>query len=128
MIWIMFCSLSLCIYRFIEHARLEHNTENIDFWLEVSKYAKLSNNYKKIQAETARAIIDRYIINDCPVPINISGRQKSNVLKFLEEEKFDNSIFDESLEEVYIMMSRDMYTRFKRSLYLYLSISLLNKP
>lgn len=88
--------------------------ENVDFWNSVNEF----KNSKHDQEETrnrANNIFDTFCKEGAKYQVNLSYDMRSNIEKSLSEPSIHHNIFDESLNEIYKLMVRDNYARFKQT-------------
>ncbi|CAK9058219.1 Regulator of G-protein signaling 1 (RGS1) [Durusdinium trenchii] len=119
---------------FSDFIRKEFAVENIDFWLAVQELEKIDAKTKKsvveslgidpadIKARKAAmlkehtdAIYEKYIAADAADQINVGAAMLSDLQKKIQAGEYSFDLFSEAKKEVYNMMSRDTYVRFKDS-------------
>ncbi len=102
------------ISAFSDHLVKEFSTENIQFWKACNHFRGSSSSPSGMKSE-AGSIMEEYIYPTAVNQVNI----KSNVFKKLVETFdsgiFDKTLFDEAQGEIFNLMSRDSFSRFKRT-------------
>ena len=101
----------ICLSLFFQHCQREYSTENIEFWMDVTKYKKIMN--KNNLLSYAIAIQKRYIDDNSLQCINISSKYKSDINKLLDNPNTNNQIdihlFDHAMNEIYTIMNKDSF-------------------
>ncbi|GMI08839.1 hypothetical protein TrRE_jg2152 [Triparma retinervis] len=84
--------------------------ENIQFWVAV-------NNFKKdVSQEAAKELYDKYISESAELQVNVPGKMRKEVNKLITGEgTVGADIFDGSQDEIYKLMVRDNFARFKKT-------------
>lgn len=97
----------------------EYTSENLDFWDSVNKFQKkFDPNNSRNNKMLARGILNMFILEDSPLQINIASKQREKVEKTVySPEKVPIDVFNGAQKEVYLLMGRDAWTRFKSSEY-----------
>ncbi|KAL3772153.1 hypothetical protein ACHAWO_004170 [Cyclotella atomus] len=124
------------ITAFTRHCAREFSSENILFWGAVNDYrAKFDDNTRTITmgddvehdhwptaeacersiADEARDIYNRFIDNHSNSQVNLSSKQKNDILKAMESDSLTKDTFDIAQKEIFSVMSRDSYPRFLAS-------------
>jgi len=98
---------------FSAHCAAEMSSENLDFWKAVEQYQTMSQvKHREIRA---RNIMETFIWEDSPLQININAKHRHEIEAFFKENKLNNDLFDKAQKEVYDLMRKDSYARFKDS-------------
>eukprot|EP00924_Labyrinthula_sp_SR-Ha-C_P007582 snap_masked-scaffold_42-processed-gene-0.1-mRNA-1 protein AED:1.00 eAED:1.00 QI:0/-1/0/0/-1/1/1/0/367 len=99
----------------------ELSVENLNFYLVAKTWrAKFVEN-ARFNKKTAKNIIQKWIGNledhsvVAPYAINIGYLLKMRILKRFKENKVDEDLFDEAVDEVYALMSLDSFERFTKT-------------
>lgn len=87
--------------------------ENLDFWLSVRQF-KASFHESNDVSEKANEIYRIYCEDGAENQINLPCSIRTRIKKLLDEE-FDSTLFDEAMEEIYRLMNRDNFARFKKT-------------
>lgn len=96
--------------KFREYLKKELADENILFWEEVRRW-KASETFEG----EAMALYTNYLAESAETQVNIPGKMRSEIKKALDEGGFDRTVFDRADMEIYKLMVRDNYARFKKS-------------
>eukprot|EP00924_Labyrinthula_sp_SR-Ha-C_P006881 snap_masked-scaffold_8-processed-gene-3.48-mRNA-1 protein AED:1.00 eAED:1.00 QI:0/0/0/0/1/1/2/0/537 len=102
---------------FRSHLVYEFSVENLNFYETVNAWKQ---NYRKFinPKKSAKNIYNRFISEKAMETgqVNLSYEIKETIRRRIEEENgVDVDIFDEALEEVYMLMSNDSYGRFQNT-------------
>ena len=89
--------------------------ENLDFWEDCNSFQQSSYENKKEVHEKAKYIFDRYCIETAEKEVNISSDERNELLHKLNTCCVSLDMFEESQIEIYNVMNRDNYARFKTS-------------
>eukprot|EP00123_Amoebidium_parasiticum_P006924 comp17751_c1_seq1/m.17748 comp17751_c1_seq1/g.17748 ORF comp17751_c1_seq1/g.17748 comp17751_c1_seq1/m.17748 type:complete len:642 (-) comp17751_c1_seq1:249-2174(-) len=98
---------------FTQQLEKEFSEENL-------KFVKAAYDYKQIpdgdpkQLAKARAIMDKYIIEDAEIPVNVPSQINKDVQRAVSEGKVDNTLFNLCLDHILHLMATDSLARFKK--------------
>ncbi|CAK9108494.1 cAMP-dependent protein kinase regulatory subunit (PKA regulatory subunit) [Durusdinium trenchii] len=90
---------------FAQHLANEYTLEHLEFWKEVERFRKGEEGLSH------EKIIGNFIGEGAKTPVNISATQIQNVLSATPSP----SMFDEAQEEIFNLMKRDNFERFKKT-------------
>lgn len=94
----------------------EFGSENIQFYDAVTEY---KNEYESSSEEKrevqATNIIKKFLTEDSDFAVNVTSRMYKDAQELLNTKKFTESCFDVSSKEIYKMMEKDLFQRFRRS-------------
>jgi hypothetical protein len=88
--------------------------ENVDFWVSVNEFKNSEENQEETR-NRASNIFDIYCKDGAKCQVNLPFEMLSHIEKSLSEPLIHRNIFDESMNEIYKLMVRDNYARFKQS-------------
>ena len=98
---------------FTDFLKIELADENIIFWNAVQAYVIAPNE------DNATRLYTDYISEKATLQVNIPGKMRQEILKNLEAATasggFPTSLFEPAEKEIYKLMVRDNYARFKKS-------------
>jgi len=60
-------------------------------------------------------IYEKYIMDNCPQPINIKSNVRAQIMKRMQLEDYEVDMFKTAKQEIYDLMSLDVFARFKHS-------------
>jgi hypothetical protein len=125
------------ITAFTRHCAREFSSENILFWGAVNDYrAKFDDNKttttmgddvehstqntvteacERSIVDEARDIYHRFIDNSSNSQVNLSSKQKNDIIKAMDSGNLTKDTFDTAQKEIFSVMSRDSYPRFLAS-------------
>jgi len=105
-----------------EYMQKEHNHENILFWREIRKFTQKYYSDREIRSQAlisdAMSIFKDFIAEDSKYTINLSAAVMAKLRSvFTDPFHFPSGInqwvFNESFEQSFALMERDMFRRFK---------------
>lgn len=108
-------SHSLGMQTFRSFMKQNFAEENVDFWISVNEFKK---NYEDNQEESrnkASNIYEVFCKEGAKCQVNLPFDMRSHIEKSLSETFIHHNIFDESMDEIYKLMVRDNFARFKQS-------------
>lgn len=88
--------------------------ENLSFWIACCEF-KSSSEGKDELAKMSTDIFHRYCKEGADHQVNLPCTIRSSLEKSLEEKYVHTSLFDPARDEIYRLMVRDNYARFKRT-------------
>lgn len=120
---------------FLKHIEKEFAQENLDFWRDVDDLERLNKRtlsaqaiktlginpvtYAKEHAEKvqhgAQLLFKQYIIDDAPEQINLEDKTRRVILQRFAKGSIDQRIFHQAKDDIYNLMERDNFSRFKKS-------------
>ncbi|KAJ6253716.1 regulator of g protein signaling [Anaeramoeba flamelloides] len=102
--------------QFFQYSASEYNEENILFWASVNQFKELiEKNETDSALEKAKQIINLFIVENSDKEINISSKVREKIMKQnldLNSTNLIHNIFDKAQNQVYDMMSSDLYFSF----------------
>lgn len=106
-------SLGLSTFRsFLQQCVAE---ENLDFWFAAKSFEEMDGLVMDDLRIKAYEIYDLHCSESSPKEVNIPCGMRSKILNRLEENEIDLNLFEHAKAEVYKLMVRDNYARFKLS-------------
>jgi CRP-like cAMP-binding protein len=100
---------------FTKHLEDEYSTENINFWKECYRYKLTPIENIEERREIAENIKRTYLDPNSAQEINIPGSDKIATIEKINSGEFSNNLFKNCINEVFTMMERDSFKRFKES-------------
>jgi regulator of G-protein signaling len=94
---------------FADHLKNEHSSENLEFWAAVNKFKKNPT------IEEATIIYQKYVSEDAEAQVNLSYSNLAKVKSAFASASIDGTTFDKAQEEIFLLMSKDNFQRFKKS-------------
>lgn len=107
-------SHSLGMQTFRSFMKQNFAEENVDFWVSVNEFKNSEENQEETR-NRASNIFDIYCKDGAKCQVNLPFEMLSHIEKSLSEPLIHRNIFDESMNEIYKLMVRDNYARFKQS-------------
>lgn len=106
----------LCIkqgfHLFNAHLNAEYSSENLDFWNAVHQYNSMSQDkHRKIRAAD---MMNKYIKDSSSAQINISARTGQRIEEGFAAGRY-KGLFNEAQAEIYELMRKDSFARFRDS-------------
>lgn len=98
---------------FREYLTLEKADENIRFYEATQDYKKISNN--RHRKARAKEIFKQFVSTDARTEISIDGPTREYVTE--NYEKGESKLFDSAEKHIYLLMMRDSYPRFVKSMF-----------
>jgi len=83
---------------------VEHSTQNT-----------VTEACERSIVDEARAIYHRFIDNSSNNQVNLSSKQKNDIIKAMDSGNLTKDTFDTAQKEIFSVMSRDSYPRFLAS-------------
>ena len=102
---------------FRSYLNTELATENIDFWAANDDFCKVCGSLSSEERKAkANDIFDKYISQKAELQVNIPGKMRTAISDVVKGDgEVDESVFVEAEREIYKLMVRDNYARFKRT-------------
>jgi len=120
---------------FAIHSAEQFATENIDFWTDVEDLERMWRHRlrpsivavlgqgaeqafakkKAMLVSKINAIYEKYVVDNCPQPINIKSNVRNQIIKRMTLEDYEVDMFKTAKQEIYDLMSLDVFSRFKHS-------------
>ena len=101
---------------FIEHLETEHGMENLDFYEEVSSFEKAFVEMSDEETtDKSTAIVDKYVRESAPASVNLPSKIAGPIIKAVEDQDLQEDTFTKGKTEIYNLMNRDLYQRFKKT-------------
>jgi len=112
--------LQICIEYYAKFLAMEHSSENLDFYESVNYYHHEFDTHKHTaQVKIAPKIFSLYIKLDAPLSVNLPSKIRGKISPFFSDVKkrqnIQKDIFDEASKEIYTVMNRDSFARFRIS-------------
>ena len=101
--------------------------ENIDFWVDANEFKETysgsmveisgsdSDRGKDDIESSAKDIFDKYCHEDAERQVNLPHAIRSSIENSIKEGEVSESLFDVAIHEIYNLMVRDNYLRFKKT-------------
>ncbi|GMH85578.1 hypothetical protein TrVE_jg7782 [Triparma verrucosa] len=106
----------ICIEYFAIHLANEHSSENLDFYESVDHYHhEWDINHQHACTNIARKIYQLYCGSNAPLAVNLPSKIRLKVEQRIEAKEITREVFDEAANEIYQVMNRDSFARFKMS-------------
>jgi CRP-like cAMP-binding protein len=97
---------------FYKQMTAEHSTENIDFWRDAVAFSKLDSQEERIAF--GKEIVKKYISKDAEQRVNLKGVTRKEILDICErDESYTKDFFEGAEREIFDLMERDSWARFK---------------
>jgi hypothetical protein len=99
----------------------EHSTENIQFWQFIKQYHECIKNNEQLEAvhKMIGSIFIQFIDHDAINELNIPARLRADLIVVIREldstKQPPSDLFDPCLDEIFRMMNKDSFPRFKSS-------------
>ena len=118
---------------FVEHCAKEYAKENVNFWCEVGELKSLQrrlylartiNNLKDVNGDQVeqeiletrvKHIYSQFITEMAPEQINVSSAKTEEITKLFKAGSYSFDMFDSCRKEIYELMDKDSFPRFKMS-------------
>ena len=101
---------------FVEHLEQQHGEENLKFYLEAVAYNKDFDTMTNEEAHaTLASIVEMYIKEDSKLTVNLPSKISVPIIAELEGDDFSSETLKKAEEEIFLLMDRDLYQRFKTS-------------
>ncbi|GMH85568.1 hypothetical protein TL16_g10271 [Triparma laevis f. inornata] len=106
----------ICIEYFAIHLANEHSSENLDFYESVDHFHhEWDINHVHACVNIARKIFQLYCGTNAPLAVNLPSKIRLKVEDKVTKKDIDRAVFDEAANEIYQVMNRDSFARFKMS-------------
>ena len=124
-------------HMFRKHLEGEYNSETLEFYTAVDEYRSMLEGFgmenvelmepeelaelRKESNEVAESIYAKFVKDCAPSEVNLSGRVKQQIKKDIEECRSTKpfvvpfTIYDQAQQEIYHLMNRDTFERFKNN-------------
>jgi len=103
---------------FAKFLESEFSVENLAFWIAINEF-KISfhQNDGRDPTIVGREIFNYYVGDSATQLVNISGKSRQSLKNIFEnnEAEIVSTIFDEAQNEVFLVLQRDSYHRFKQT-------------
>ena len=96
---------------FMAACRAEHSEENLEFWLAAQAHVAIAD--AAARRADAAAIVDRYVRDGAAAQVNLPAKIRSALLATHGAGHTPPVLFDVAAAEVFRLMERDTYRRFK---------------
>ena len=101
---------------FIDHLRVEHGLENLMFYESANHFEENFIYMSDAEAtDAAQKIVDRFIKPEASEGVNLPDSITSVMIKDIEESNLQDSTFTKGKDDIYTLMDRDLFQRFKGS-------------
>jgi hypothetical protein len=105
----------LCL-GFRKFLKKEHAEENLDFWLAVEHFRNKPEESEAQCLMDALKIYKKFILTGSEFEINLDGTITREIYQNLNLVNISPSLFDDAQREIYLLIKRDSYPRFKRTI------------
>ena len=101
---------------FVEHLQQEHGSENLKFY-ELAKHFEKNFVYMSDEEaiESAEKICTDFVRPEAEDCVNLPSKIAEVILKAVKGHDLHEDTFSKAMEEIYNLMNRDLYQRFKVS-------------
>ena len=101
---------------FVTHLKCEHGQENLKFY-ELAKHFEKNFVYMSDEEALAAAegIVGHHIDADADECVNLPAKIAHPIVASVKEHDLHEDTFSKAKEEIYNLMNRDLYQRFKKS-------------
>ena len=92
--------------------------ENHDFWQDVEEYRRTYEQQEEgseMMKEHAKRIWEKYLSEDAPDQINITGEVDKQIKDAVLYDKITSRLFDKAQKEIFTLMKNDSYPKFVRT-------------
>ena len=100
---------------FRNYLKSELADENLEFWCAQREFVLNVGNEVENLAERANKLFDTYLSTSADLQVNIPGKMRTEIKAALDSGKIDEGLFGRAEAEIYKLMVRDNYARFKRT-------------
>mmetsp|Transcript_3277 Transcript_3277/g.6674 ORF Transcript_3277/g.6674 Transcript_3277/m.6674 type:complete len:659 (+) Transcript_3277:197-2173(+) len=101
---------------FVEHLQHEHGSENLKFYELVKHFEKNFVYMSDDEAlSSAEKIVDDFIKPDAEDCVNLPSKIAEVIIEAVKVHDLHDDTFSKAKEEIYNLMNRDLYQRFKNS-------------
>ena len=97
---------------FTRQLEKEYSGENIKFWKETHRY-RHNTDPGHLFSEATR-IFDEYVSETAGSQVNVKSNVRVAIKKNLQKKKVNPHLFDAARKEIYELMARDNFSRFKQ--------------
>ncbi|GMI07699.1 hypothetical protein TrVE_jg4979 [Triparma verrucosa] len=101
---------------FVNHLKSEHGQENLRFY-ELARHFEKNFVYMSDEEayDSATRIVNNHILPDSPECVNLPSKIANAISTSMENHDLHEDTFSKAQEEIYNLMNRDLYQRFKKS-------------
>lgn len=89
--------------------------ENVDFWIAANDFKQTAKEKGDDSHGTATYIFQRYCKEGSEHQVNLPCSIRSSLQEALEKRDINEDLFNPAMDEIYRLMVRDNYARFKRT-------------
>jgi len=101
---------------FVEHLEQQHGQENLKFYEESTKFGKEFETMTNEEAHaTLTSIVDTYVRESSASTVNLPHKISKVIIDELESDNFSAETLAKARTEIFLLMDRDLYQRFKAS-------------
>jgi len=101
---------------FEKHLVEMHGEESLHFFDEATTFESTFNAMStKEMIENAKSIIERFLVANANETVNVSHDIFKRAQLLLQENQYAPGMFDDAIKQIYILMERDLFQRFKKS-------------
>ena len=107
------------LLEFRRFVKSELSQENLDFWLAVENFRKNNSSGKTSKCKSlleAKKIYRKFVAPGASSEINVEISHSRNISQRLSLADIDHGIFDAAQREIYLLIKRDSFPRFKSKL------------
>jgi len=95
---------------FIDFVLKAHAEDNLEFWIEVEIYKRLSDG--ALMQKMGKRLFQTYLIPGAELEVNLERKYKEDVKQKLELEFWDVSLFEKAQKRIYHILSSDCVRMF----------------
>ncbi|GMH50589.1 hypothetical protein TL16_g00813 [Triparma laevis f. inornata] len=101
---------------FVNHLKEEHGQENLRFY-ELARHFEKNFVYMSDEEayDSATIIVNNHILAESPECVNLPSKMANAIKDSMANHDLHEDSFSKAQEEIYNLMNRDLYQRFKKS-------------
>ena len=89
--------------------------ENLDFWIQAKAIRDSKYNDKEQLLKKSKYVFEEFCDEGSQRQVNISSNQREDLRKSIYSGTINKSVFDNTIDEIYNLLLRDNFARFKKS-------------
>lgn len=99
---------------FSRHCAAEFSDENLQFWLECSKFQMAFGDTDEMDRyKNCKRLVETYCKKGAEMQVNLSDAVLSEVVRNFTNGDIDANLFEKARKEIYKLMQNDSYNRYK---------------
>ncbi|KAJ6241176.1 regulator of g protein signaling [Anaeramoeba flamelloides] len=98
---------------FVEFSKKDYSIENVSFYSAIQQLKKVNKKRKK--KRIASKIISTFISTKGPLTLNLESEARLQCLANYEQDPFGNTCFDQTLDDIFLLMAHSTYPQFLSS-------------